>query len=312
MNKIRGKDSRDGSRRSDQEPYERLTSVDDHWVLEAVRQASVQDEQVLVPAVDKAVRIMALINRNEAGLTLAEIARETQTTKSHCHGILKTLCHHNWLVFIEASKRYRLHIGLIRDLSGVLKEEISFAHMRPVLERLSEAVGSSCVLSKPLPDGTFLVVDKVSDRQSIEISYPMGYRLPADAPAHMRANLAWRPDSEIDAWFIREKPKRYTAHTVIRANEARAEVQATRRRGYARSNGEFTDGLMAIAMPVFDQAGQVAFICDCVGTVPIMEEKEAKVFKEMTLAVDGLHRLIGSRVPSDFPRPLQSNQGQAA
>lgn len=303
MRSAKEKTPQGGQDASGGHPYERLTSVDDHWVLEALNQEPSSDTPGLVPAVDKGVRIMALLNRHEGGLTLAEISKETQTTKSHCHGILKTLCHHDWLVFVEASKRYRLHIGVMRDLSSVLNEEISFVHMRPILERLSEAVGSACVLSKPLPDGCFLVVDKVSAARTIEISYPVGYRLPADATAHMRANLAWRSQPEIDAWFEREQPKRYTVHTITRPAEARAEIQATRQRGYARSNGEFTDGLMAIAMPVFDQAGKITFICDCVGTVPIMEEKEPKIFKEMTLAVDELHRLIGSRVPPDFPRP---------
>lgn len=289
--------------RAEEPPYERLSPVDDHWVLQAVGQvAAPQDAQALVPAVDKAVRIMALVNRFPVGLSLAEIAKETQTTKSHCHGILKTLCHHDWLSFDETSKRYRLHIGVIRDLNGVLKDEISLANMRPVLERMAEAIGSACLLSKPLPDRSFLVVDKVSVIRTVEISYPMGYRLPPDATAHLRANLAWRPEAEIEAWFKQEKLKRYTVHTVTQPSEARDEIYETRRRGYARSISEFTDGLMAIAMPVFDPSGEVAFICDCVGTVPIMEEKESKVFKEMTLAVDELHRLIGSRVPPDFPR----------
>ncbi|MFC3705027.1 IclR family transcriptional regulator [Devosia honganensis] len=312
MKKVKHDDAPNGTQRSDQQPHERLTSVADNWVLELVRETPPQDGQALVPAVDKAVRIMALINQHEDGLTLAEISKETQTTKSHCHGILKTLCYHAWLVFDDASKRYRLHIGVMRDLSGGLRDEISLEHMRPVLHRLSEAVGSSCVLSKPLPDGSFLVVDKVSADQSIEISYPMGYRLPPDATAHMRANLAWRSAAEVDAWFSHQKLKRYTMHTITKPAEARAEIQATRERGYARSNSEYTDGLTAIAMPVFDKSGHVILLCDCVGTAPIMEEKELTVFKEMTLAVDELHRLIGSRVPSDFPRPHQPGHDDSA
>ncbi|SKA34273.1 IclR family transcriptional regulator [Consotaella salsifontis] len=288
----------------DEQRYERLTPMDDHWVLEAIPDVAERRQSALVPAVDKTIRIMKLLNGADNGLGLAEIAKETETTKSHCHGILKTLCHHGWLSFDEITKRYTLHIGLMRDLSSALRNEISVGHIRPTLERLSKLVGTACVLSRPIPDGGFLVVDQVSAKQSVEISYPLGYRLPPDATAHMRASLAWRSEFEVDAWFRREKLKRYTAQTIVKTHEARAEIRATRERGYARSINEFTEGVMAVAMPVFDQAGQIAYICDCVGTIAVMEGKEDLIVTSMTRAVDELHTLFGSRIPPDFPRPI--------
>lgn len=285
--------------------YERLKPVDDHWMLEALPGSEPQREAgPIVPAVDKAIRVMTLLNRTDSGLSLAEIARETDTTKSHCHGILKTLCRHDWLIFDAISKRYRLHAGVMRDLSSALRAQLSVEAMRPVLEQLSGMAGSASVLSRPMDDGSFLVIDKVSASRNVEISYPTGYRLPPDATAHMRANLAWRTEHEIDDWFRRETIKRYTASTIVDPAAARAELVATRRRGYARSIEEFTEGVMAVAMPVFDSAGQIAYICDCVGTSAVMKANEERIAAAMIGAVAELHRLFGSFVPPDFPRPI--------
>jgi len=296
--------SKDGDVGPSDQLYERLKPIDDHWVLEALPDAGGQREPgPVVPAVDKAIRIMSLLNRVEGGLSLAEIARDTETTKSHCHGILKTLCRHDWLIFDGISKRYRLHAGVMRDLSSALKTQLSVEAMRPVLVRLSGIAGIASVLSRPLPDGSFLIMDSVSASRNVEISYPMGYRLPPDATAHMRANLAWRTEHEIDDWFRRETIKRYTQHTIVEQAAARTELVATRRRGYARSLEEFTEGVMAIAMPVFDATGTIAYICDCVGTLAVMRDNEARIAKAMIEAVADLHRLFGSITPPDFPRP---------
>jgi DNA-binding IclR family transcriptional regulator len=282
--------------------YEKLDLVDQHWVLRGEVEVPPEAEGVsLVPAVDKSVRILKLLNGYPAGLTLAEIVRATGVTKSHGHGILRTLCDHDWLLFDAASKRYRLYVGIARDLSGALDEELPMRELLPTLDLLSEEAGTSCVLSKPLPDGGFLVVDKRSASNNVEISYPMGFRLPADASAHMRANLAWRSGAEVDRQLARITFHKHTAETIVGEAAVRAELEETRQRGYARSVGEFTEGVMAVALPVFNRKGEVAFTLDCVGTVPSMLPREAAIAGALQRAVGRLHQRLGSQLPAGYP-----------
>lgn len=282
---------------SEVERFEELVEHGGRWVLRRGAAAPAATAP-LVPALDKAIRVLAYINRNgNRETSLAEIADATDISRSHCHAILKTLAHHDWLLFNDATRTYRLHAGILRDLSGLLQERSQVTLIKPVLERLCQSTGVSCILSEPLPDGSFIVVDKVSAPRAMEISYPIGHRFPRDAAAQMRANLAWRTRDEIEAFFRAWRPRAYSSHTITAPSAVRRELEETRRRGYARSVGEFTDGLMALALPVFGPTGKVLFVLDCMSLIPVLLPQEERVVAAMQQAVAEVHAMFGSAPP---------------
>lgn len=259
-------------------------------------------EKSLVPALHKGIRLLRCLNAAQVPLTLAELAQRLQISKSHCHGLLKTLTYFDWLRFDPASHTYTLHHGINRDLSSMLRQKFDHSSLRSYMEEFTTRTGVSCVLSEPLADHSFLVLDQVSASDDIEISYPSGYRLPPDATAHMRAYLAWQREFEIDSWFSIATLKAYTPLTAAGANDARMAIRATRTRGYARSRGEFTDGIMAMALPIFGQDGRVRYIFDCVGRTEKVAPREDQVAEVLIDCVSRIHDMFGSILPPDFPR----------
>ena len=196
--------------------------------------------QGLVPALEKAIRIIAFINEN-ASLALPQIANATGVTRSHCHAILKTLVALGWLAFDERLKTYRLQTGILRDTSSILSTANQLSLARPILDRLAHQIGIPVVLSQPLVDGSFLVIDKFSTPHLVEVSFPIGFRAPRDAAAQMRANLAWRSKHEIDCWFERWEPKRYTDRSPLDADTLRREIN---RRASAGTRGTLVNSRM--------------------------------------------------------------------
>ena len=157
----------------------------------------------LVPALEKAIRIIALINARAGGLALPDISKATDVTRSHCHAILKTLVAQGWLAYDDRLKTYRLQTGILRDTSSILTTTNQLNLVRPILSRLAHEVGIPVVLSQPLVDGSFLTIDKFSTPHVVEVSFPVGFRAPRDAAAQMRANLAWRSKAEIERSLMR-------------------------------------------------------------------------------------------------------------
>ena len=181
----------------------------------------------LVPALEKSIRIIALINASPAGLALPAISTATTTTRSHCHAILKTLVAQGWLAYDDLLKTYRLQTGILRDTSSILNTTNHLSLVRPVLDRLAREVGIPVVLSQPLVDGSFLIIDKFSTPHIVEVSFPIGFRAPRDAAAQMRANLAWRSTAEIEQWLSEWEPKRYTDRSPLDRETLRREIAAT-------------------------------------------------------------------------------------
>lgn len=293
--------------------FESLEKADggQHRLTGHLHEPAAVAEKALVPALQKAIRMLRCLNNTSTPLTLAELAQRLEISKSHCHGLLKTLTHFDWLRFNPVAHTYALHHGISRDLSSLLRQQFDHSALRPFMEELTTRTGISCVLSEPLADHSFLVLDQVSAAHDVEISYPSGYRLPADATAHMRAYLGWQREFEIDSWFSIATLKAYTGCTAAGANDARMAIRETRLRGYARSSGEFTEGIMAMALPIFGPDARVRYIFDCVGRIETVAPREEAIAEVLIDCVTRVHDLFGSILPPDFPRAKSGTSSTA-
>ena len=83
----------------------------------------------------------------------------------------------------------------------------------------------------------------------------------------------------------------------------RADLAACRKRGYARSAGEYVEGFTTVALPVFNREGRVFLIVRIGSAAESINPREAEVGNALAAAVAEIHTLIDGRPPVDFPRP---------
>src|SRR6185503_5124523 len=91
---------------------------------------------------DRGLTVLALLARNEDGLTAAELAERLSTARPIVYRLLRTLEAHD-LVASEGA-RYYLGFG-IAELAGHLKPRLQ-ATVQPILRRLSEKADSTALL----------------------------------------------------------------------------------------------------------------------------------------------------------------------
>jgi DNA-binding IclR family transcriptional regulator len=125
--------------------------------------------------------------------------------------------------------------------------------------------------------------------------------MPRDSVASSRAFLGWQSQERIDRWMENWQPIRYTGATLLTEEAVRAEFAATRKRGYARSVGEFTEGLMALGMPIFNRFGDVIYVFTCSGLLSAVAPREEMLAREMIRAAVDANQAILGRMPPDFP-----------
>ncbi|QIE56758.1 IclR family transcriptional regulator [Pikeienuella piscinae] len=254
-----------------------------------------------MPALFNGIRIVEALNRHgSTGASLAELSSALGITKSHCHAILKTLTHSDWLQFDDRAKTYRLGAGLLASCSS-LRASPELKRIRERLAQLVVESGFSCVLTQPQKDRSFIVIDNLSNDNQVLVSYAIGSTLPYDSPAQMRAFLAWRPEAEQKRLLARRKIHKYTRHTITTPERLIAELAATRVRGFSRSVGEHFEGMLAYGLPIFSREGKVAYIFCLAGFVSQIEEYEARVTSAMKRAARDIHDSIMGEPPADFP-----------
>jgi DNA-binding IclR family transcriptional regulator len=232
----------------------------------------------VVPAAAKTVAIVRRLNEAPAaGLSLAELSVELGITKSHCHNILKTLLQEGWVVFDASRRRYALGARLLDDISRLTAQDSRGRLIHDELVRLSLAARVPCVLTRVEPDGSFIAIDKAEAAAELLVSVPIGFRFPSDAPAQMRAYLAFAPPTVRQAALAAWEPVAHTPAAIVDRQALTLELEATRARGYAVSRGEYIVGVMSLAAPIKGRSGDVAFVLQCPGVQADIERREQDI-----------------------------------
>lgn len=281
-----------------------------HWLLTGPNSPSIQREKIgLVPALENSLAIIETLNNaSPQTASLADLSTALNISRSHCHSILKTLTAYNWLRFDERTKVYQLDIGILASISSIFRTGQLDA-VRMIMNELVRQLGLPLVISKPQVDRSYLLVDKFNVSHGLEVGHPIGYRYPRDAVGQMRAFLAWQPENQINGWLDEWEPVRYTQRTKVKRADVFKELQRTRERGYARSDEEFAEGLLAFCLPIFDHDSNISFIVSCTTVKAALAARESKIAADLLNAVNRVHAQTGARPPINFPRELPRGSG---
>ena len=127
----------------------------------------------VVPAVDKAARLLAELSEDE-GLGISELARRITASKGTVRDILLTLVSHD-LITRDPDGRFRRG-GQRFDLTHLA---------RPHLEALLDAFGETALLGIAT-DGGVEIAARAEPSTDLHVSAPLGRRLPANIGAHAK------------------------------------------------------------------------------------------------------------------------------
>ncbi len=218
----------------------------------------------LVPAVDRAVMLLRLLQDGGGGHGVSDLSRKAGLHKSTVHDILHTLCHHRLVEQDPITKRFRLGAGLL-EFSAHVRERLDLRRVaRPHLGDLARATGETVFL------GTFdgdhvMILDKEESPHDMKITSPVGRRIPYCAGAFGKVFLAAMPTADRDRLFKRRPLRGFTAKSVTNAGAYVADLARVRRDGFALDDEEYLDGVRAAAAPIVDGSGRVVGALSVVG-----------------------------------------------
>jgi IclR family pca regulon transcriptional regulator len=209
--------------------------------------------------------------------TLTEVAGRTGLTRAGARRILLTL---QTLGYVETDgKLFRLTPRIL-DLGFAYLSSLPIWNLaEPVMEDLVEKIKESC--SAAVLDGTDIVyVLRVPTHKIMSISLGVGSRLPAYCTSLGRMLLsALPPDQMMQVLQASERTAR-TRYTVIDVNELAAKIELVRKQGWSLVNQELEEGLVSMAAPITDRAGQTVAALNISGQA---NRTSAKVMQEKML-----------------------------
>ena len=209
--------------------------------------------------------------------TLSEVAGRAQLTRAGARRILLTL---QTLGYVQSDgKLFRLTPRIL-DLGFAYLSSLPLWNLaEPVMEELVGQIKESC--SAAVLDGTDIVyVLRVPTHKIMNISLGVGSRLPAYCTSMGRMLLsALTPEAMMKVLQASERTVR-TRYTVTDVDELAAKIAQVRQQGWALVDQELEEGLVSMAAPVTDRAGQTIAAINISGQA---NRTSAKVMQETML-----------------------------
>ncbi len=209
--------------------------------------------------------------------TLTEVAGRTGLTRAGARRILLTL---QTLGYVESDgKLFRLTPRML-DLGFAYLSSLPFWNLaEPVMEALVDEVKESC--SAAVLDGTDIVyVLRMPTHKIMSISLGVGSRLPAYCTSMGRMLLSALPEAELMQRLQASERTARTRHTVTDVKKLAARIAQVGQQGWSLVDQELEEGLISMAAPITDRAGQTVAALNISGQA---NRSSAKVMQDTML-----------------------------
>jgi len=211
----------------------------------------------MVKSAHRVIQILEAVALSRAGLRHAEIAQTLQIPKGSLSRLLADLVAQEYLTPKEDGKQYLLGPQVL-VLARHYIAGLDLVQMgRSIVSELVVRTGESGEIAVRRGDEVIIVYREVSSR-SLSSCMQIGDRAPLYATAAGKAILAHLPPEEIDAYLSSRRFQALTRKTVTSLAALRGELEAIRAGAVAYSREEHTEGIVAMALPVFGFDGLVA------------------------------------------------------
>jgi IclR family transcriptional regulator, acetate operon repressor len=251
-----------------------------------------------VGSVVRALTILDLVADGPPdGLTLSEIARSLDISKSATYSLIRTLVDSDFVRAVDPGPRYLLGMALVR-LGDVATRDVPLRQIcEPVLTEMVRDTGLTCRAAVD-SEGFPVFVARVDAHGAIRFNAPLGIREMPHTSSAGKAILAHHTDETVSRVLDETGMPLRTTKTITNAQDFAADLELTRRRGYAIDDEEDADGVFCIGAPFFDHSGRVAGAVSATG---IKRDLPAHRIAELGLRVragaDQVTGLIGGAVP---------------
>jgi IclR family acetate operon transcriptional repressor len=196
-------------------------------------------------AVDRALRVLGLLESASDDLGVTALAAASGLTVSTTHRLLKALATAGLVAQDRDTERYHLGAGLIA-LGRRAEARLGLDRWHGALKRLATETGESASLGVRVGN-ELLIADHVPSAQPLRFDAGRGARVPIHASAMGKMLLALTADPAGEVAALGQL-ERFTDRTRTDPASLAAELAEIRSRGWSLNDGERNPGVRAVAV----------------------------------------------------------------
>ncbi|MBI2469067.1 MAG: IclR family transcriptional regulator [Candidatus Rokubacteria bacterium] len=247
----------------------------------------------LIQSVSRALDILEAFTSAQEELGVTELSRKLKLHKNNVFRLLATLETRGYVEQDKETGNYRLGMRTF-EVASVFLHHLGLAKQaRAVIEQLALETGETSYLGI-LEGPSVVCVDMVETLHAVRVVPQLGRRLPAHATALGKAQLAFRPQEELEQLWKQHEPMAVTSRTVTDLGRLGEELQRAAAQELALEDEEFALGVRGVAAPVRDYAKRVVGAIGVVG--PAFRLPLERLDGELTARVRGAAQQVSKRL----------------
>jgi len=213
----------------------------------------------------KGLTLIETLCRSSQSRGVSDLANELSLTKSNVHRLLQTLAACGFVSRKAGTDRYVLTTKLWRLARVPRLHDALLAVVHPLLTELVAETGETATFV--IIEGNHVVtLDQVETPHTVRVYYAVGDSQPLDQVLRcghgisgiQRVALSFQ--SEAEGRCALERIRQQLGHPPEYVDEQMVRIAATRRDGYAVVNGDWMDGVNAVAAAVKGEADDLVGI----------------------------------------------------
>ena len=252
-----------------------------------------------VNAIARAADVLETAAASPEPLRISSIASTIGIPRNSVYEIVNTLAARR-LLQIRDDGRVSLGPWLFELGSRYAQSVDLLVEARAIASDVRDASGETVHVAT-LDGRHALYLIKEESRQMVRMSSAIGMRLPAHVSGVGKAMLSALPAEELAQRFDGVYLERLTPNSLGTFEALAADLELTRRRGYALDDQESSPEVICVAAPVLDPRGQV--IAGMSISVPVSRMSDERE-RELAALVQGAVQALGVRLGYSVERAL--------
>ena len=210
-----------------------------------------KDDSKLVPAVERATRILDLVARKRAYPNLSDISRELGIAKSSVHTLCRTLVELNLLIR-RPDQTYQLGPHLMRWSNAFTQQSDVATEFASIWDKETQMPGATITLTVLEGNEVVYIAARNSDVSHSLVDFRAGMRLPAAFTATGKSFLSHMSDFEVKRLYSDGLPEPRTPNSVQSMDQLLNELRETRENQYSVDNQQVAEGIVCFGASVLD------------------------------------------------------------
>ncbi len=250
--------------------------------------------QKLVPAVERAVRILDFVARSKIYPNLSCLARELDIAKSSIHMLCNTLIQLELLIR-RPDQTFQLGPHVMRWSNAFTQQSDLATEFASIWDQETELPGATITLSVLDGSEVVYIAARNSEASHSLIDFRAGMRLPAAFTATGKAFLSHMSDAEVRRLYGDGLPEPRTPFSVRSLDALMKELESTRTQGFSVDNQQLVEGIICFGASVLNSHNRpIAGVAVSLLAERLSDEDRARIISNVQRIATRLSHRMGA------------------